>query len=59
MVPSKLSTGLKKLLSKNKPNHFSIHPEPFVKDPSERHQYLKLFKTALKINSIQEFQLIK
>ncbi|MAJ50155.1 MAG: hypothetical protein CMB82_00870 [Flammeovirgaceae bacterium] len=59
MVQSKLSTGLKKLLSKNKPNHFSIHPEPFVKNPSERLQYVKLFKTALEINSLQEFQLIK
>ena len=59
MVHSKLSTGLKKLLSKNKPNHFSMHPEPFIKDPIERIRYVKLFNTALEIDSLQEIHLSK
>ena len=59
MVRSKVSNGLKKLLSKNKADHFSIYPEPFVKDPSERLQYMKLFNRALEIDSLQELHLTK
>ena len=59
MVRNKDSKGLKKLLSKNKSDHFSIHPEPFVKDPSERLQYMKLFNRALEIDSLQELHSIK
>ena len=59
MVHSKLSIGLKKLISKNKPNHFSNYPEPFVNDPSERVRYVKLFSMALEIDSRQDLQLSK
>ena len=59
MIRSKLSNGLKKLLSKNSPNHFSIYPEPFIKDPNEGLRYVKLFNTALEIDSLQEIHLSK
>jgi|SaaInlStandDraft_1057018.scaffolds.fasta_scaffold08498_3 hypothetical protein len=59
MMRSKLSTGLKKLLSKNKSNHFSMHPEPFVKDPIEGIRYVKLFNRALEIDSLREIHLSK
>lgn len=59
MVRNKVSKGLKKLLSKNKSDHFYVHPEPFVKDPSERLQYMELFNRALEIDSLQEIHPIK
>lgn len=36
-----------------------MHPEPFIKDPIERIRYLKLFNTALEIDSLQEIHLSK